>query len=294
MPVSFEYFEAEANPTETHRCLRPDRPADLPASKWSILSQVVMSFVGHKGPASIAWWYCMSMFLSPLIEVKVHQEYWGDSYQEDNVKKNRTLKRKWISMTQRHRKRGISLWSAAKSLCSYLGKQIDEAIWSYCESHMQISSHWISGQEGLNSMTACLESHIWYLSVRNRERTSKRKSPRDVPLSRSNRPIVQIASKTRSWIAGVPRAQNSGSWHVWHVWLVWLWPCVQMFIRFIRVKPCRESFESIVKVSYAMFPSELSALVRFEETRSWNFWHVRWNLVKWYSLRRDETQLVFM
>lgn len=185
-------------------------------------------------------------------------------------------------MTQRHGKRGISLWSAAKSLCSYLGKQIDKAA-------NLITLNFRTRR--LNSMTACLESHIWYLSVRNRERTSKRKSPRDVPLSRSNRPIVQIASKTRSWIAGVPRAQNSGSWHVWHVWLVWLWPCVQMFIRFIRVKPCRES---VVKVSYAMFPSELSALVRFEETRSWNFWHVRWNLqVKWYSLR-DETQLVFM
>ena len=128
----------------------------IPASKWSILSQVVMSFVGHKGPASIAWWYCMSTFLSPLIEVKVHQEYRGDSYQEDNVKKNRTLKRKWISMTQRHGKKRISLWSAAKSLCSYLGKQIDKAIWSYCESHIQISSHWISGQEGW-----ILWKHAW-------------------------------------------------------------------------------------------------------------------------------------
>ena len=138
--------EAEANPTETHRCVLIDQ--GIPASKWSILSQVVMSFVGHKGPASIAWWYCMSTLLSPLIEVKVHQEYRGDSYQEDNVKKNRTLKRKWISMTQRHGKKRIRLWSAAKSLCSYLGKQIDKAIRSYCESHMQISSHWISGQEG--------------------------------------------------------------------------------------------------------------------------------------------------
>ncbi len=60
----------------------------IPAAKWSILGQVVI-MVGHKGPASIAWWHCMSLFLSPLIEVKVHHEYRGDSYQEDNVKKNK-------------------------------------------------------------------------------------------------------------------------------------------------------------------------------------------------------------
>ena len=55
---------------------------------------------------------------------------------------------------------------------------------------------------------------------------SSRNRLRDVPLSRSNRPNpvinLQIASKTRSWIAGVPGVPRA---YAKRSWLVWLWAC---------------------------------------------------------------------